>query len=589
MSEKTQNFIEKSILIHGDHYDYSKVEYKKSSVKVLITCKSHGGFLQRPNDHLRKNGCPLCAGNNILKTTEQFIEESILIHGDKYDYSKVEYKGLKKEITIICKNHGEFKQTPGSHLRGSDCFKCAHEKRGNLSRKTTEQFIQEAIEKHGDKYDYSKVNYKTALNKVIIICKNHGEFKQVAISHLRGSGCPLCAGNNILKTKEQFINDAISIHGDKYDYSQVNYINTNTKVNIVCKKHSYEFEQMPSSHLQNQGCPKCGNRYSPTTNEFIKNAMKIHGDKYDYSKVNYIGNKKKIIIICKQHGEFLQKPNGHLCGMGCFKCAHEKIGNLFRKTQEEFIKEVILKHGDKYNYSKVNYNTTNDKIIIICNIHGEFEQTPNSHLHGQGCFMCGRISCGDKLIKSQDEFIKEANIKHDNKYDYSKVNYIGNKKKIIIICKQHGEFLQKPNGHLRGAGCPCCMNKTEGLFYKIMKEIYPSILYQYKQEWCKKTYYLPFDFCIEENKIIIELDGGQHFIQVMNWLPPEEQFKNDKYKEKCANDNGYSIIRLLQIDVFDDKYDWKTELINNIEKIKTDNIIQNIYMCKNNEYGDFIN
>jgi very-short-patch-repair endonuclease len=122
-----------------------------------------------------------------------------------------------------------------------------------------------------------------------------------------------------------------------------------------------------------------------------------------------------------------------------------------------------------------------------------------------------------------------------------------------------------------------------------MIKIYPDIIHQFKVDWCKKKKHLPFDFCIEENQIIIELDGGQHFIQVMNWSSPEEQFKNDKYKEKCANDNGYSIIRLLQIDVFNDKYDWKTELINNIEKIKTDNIIQNIYMCKNNEYKNFIN
>ena len=100
---------------------------------------------------------------------------------------------------------------------------------------------------------------------------------------------------------------------------------------------------------------------------------------------------------------------------------------------------------------------------------------------------------------------------------------------------------------------------------------------------------MAYDYCIEEYKIIIELDGKQHFEQVSNWSSPEEQFENDKYKEKCANDNGYSIIRLLQEDVFNDKYDWKTELINNIEKIKTDNIIQNIYMCKNNEYGNFIN
>ena len=123
--------------------------------------------------------------------------------------------------------------------------------------------------------------------------------------------------------------------------------------------------------------------------------------------------------------------------------------------------------------------------------------------------------------------------------------------------------------------------------YDKLKPIYQSIIRDFKQDWCKKINHLPFDFCIEELKIILELDGRQHFEQVMNWKTPEEQYENDKYKEKCANDKCYSIIRLLQEDVFNDKYDWKTELINNIEKIKTDNIIQNIYMCKNNEYQYF--
>ncbi len=590
MSDKTKLFIEKAKLIHGNKYDYSNVEYIKSSLKITIICKNHGEFLQRPNDHLRKNGCPLCAGNNILKTTEEFIKDAIAKHGNKYDYSNVDYKGLKKNIFIICNIHGKFEQTPGSHLRGSGCLKCASEKIGNLTRKTTQQYIKEAIEKHGDKYDYSKVNYTTALNKVTIICKEHGDFNQVAISHLTRSGCPLCAGNNILKTTDQFINDAISIHGDKYDYSKINYINTNTKVNIICKKHSYEFEQTPCCHLQGQGCPKCGNKYSPTTNEFIENAIKIHGDKYDYSKVNYLKNKSKIIIICKQHGEFKQKPNSHLSGMGCFKCGRELCVEKLKKSQEEFIKESIAKHGTKYDYSNVEYNTINDKIIIICNIHGEFKQTPYSHLQGQGCFTCGRISCGKKLIKSQENFIENAIKIHGDKYNYSKVNYKGNKSKIIIICKQHGEFDQKPNGHLRGNGCPRCMNKTEGIMYNYLINNYDNIIYQYNVDWCKNNQtakYLPFDFCIEDKKIIIELDGDQHFKQIMNWKSPEQQLENDKYKQKCANENGYSIIRLLQADVFDDKYDWKTELINNIKKIKTDNIVQNIYMCKYNEYEKF--
>lgn len=133
-----------------------------------------------------------------------------------------------------------------------------------------------------------------------------------------------------------------------------------------------------------------------------------------------------------------------------------------------------------------------------------------------------------------------------------------------------------------------CKNKTEALLYNIIKEKFPTIILQFKQDWCKKIFYLPFDFCIPEYKIIIELDGPQHFRQISNWSSPEEQFDNDKYKEKCANDNGYLIIRILQEDVLNDIYNWEGELYDSIEKIKN-GYNKNIYLCKNKEYSNFIN
>ena len=117
--------------------------------------------------------------------------------------------------------------------------------------------------------------------------------------------------------------------------------------------------------------------------------------------------------------------------------------------------------------------------------------------------------------------------------------------------------------------------------------IYTNIIHKYKVDWCKNISYLPFDFVLKLLKIIIELDGPQHFIQIMNWKSPEETRKGDIYKMECANENGYSIIRILQKDVYYNKYDWLSELINNIEKIIQEKIVQNIYMCKNDEYKDF--
>lgn len=150
------------------------------------------------------------------------------------------------------------------------------------------------------------------------------------------------------------------------------------------------------------------------------------------------------------------------------------------------------------------------------------------------------------------------------------------------------------NSHLsdvtKGIWCSFCVNKTELILFDKLKGSYITLERQYRVEWCKNTKsnrYLPFDFVIEERKIIIELDGKQHFEQIGKWLSPEETRKNDLYKMNCANKNGYSIIRILQKDVYYNKYDWLNELTNNIENITNDNRVQNIYMCKNNEYKIF--
>ena len=141
-----------------------------------------------------------------------------------------------------------------------------------------------------------------------------------------------------------------------------------------------------------------------------------------------------------------------------------------------------------------------------------------------------------------------------------------------------------------GIWCPFCVNKTEQILFDKLKEKYDTLERQFRIEWCKNAKsnrYFPFDFVIEEKKIIIELDGKQHFEQIGNWQSPEETRINDLYKMKCATENGFSLIRILQKDVYYNKYDWLNELINNIEKITNENSVQNIYMCKNNEYKDF--
>ena len=253
-------------------------------------------------------------------TKEEFVKQAREKHGDKYDYSKVEYKNCKERVCIICKEkgHGEFYQTPGDHLNGSGCPKCKKITLGNRFRKTLKEFIRDAREVHGDRYNYSKVDYKNGSAEVCIICPEHGEFYRIANHHLISSGgCPSCSPR--ISTALRFIETSKKIHRDKYDYSKVEYKGANDKVCIVCPHHG-EFFQRAADHIKGSGCAKCSGRIKSTTKSFVEKAKEIHGDRYNYSKVDYKNSTTPVEIFCKVHGYFSQTPKLHLRGSGCQKC-----------------------------------------------------------------------------------------------------------------------------------------------------------------------------------------------------------------------------------------------------------------------------
>jgi hypothetical protein len=185
---------------------------------------------------------------------------------------------------------------------------------------TTQEFVEKAVAKYGDRYDYSLVDYKNNHTKVIIECHDHGPFDQIPASHLRGNGCPQCGGG-VKSSVEEFIEKAKIVHSDFYDYSQVVYKKSNIKVIIGCFEHG-SFEQIPGNHLHGQGCPYCGGGVKSSTHKFIDRVKVVHGGLYDYSRVDYKGNKTKVTIGCPEHGLFEQTPSDHLCGNGCPRCTH---------------------------------------------------------------------------------------------------------------------------------------------------------------------------------------------------------------------------------------------------------------------------
>lgn len=187
--------------------------------------------------------------------TEVILERFKKVHGDRYDYSLVEYKGSSAKVKIICKTHGVFEQTPTCHTRPRGCPECAKESRRNHFAKTKEEFIRDSIKKHGNLYDYSLIDYFNSHTKVTIICPSHGQFEQSPTSHMQGSGCPKCAGKN--RSIEDFIRESNSVHGYKYDYSRSVLNGFSNETTIICRKHG-EFRQTPTYHLSGRGCYFCG-------------------------------------------------------------------------------------------------------------------------------------------------------------------------------------------------------------------------------------------------------------------------------------------------------------------------------------------
>jgi hypothetical protein len=249
-------------------------------------------------------------------------------------------------------------------------------------------------------------------------------------------------------TTEEFIKRAIEIHNKKFDYSFVEYKSRNKKVLIKCNTCLNDFEQTPNNHItNNQGCPWCINKRL-NTKSFIDICKKKYGDKFDYTYTKYINSRIPIKIKCNTCFLFTYPtPSEHLHKASCSNCFNGKL------TKENFLFRAKRKYGDKYDYSLVNFIDGTTKIKIKCNsCNSILNFTPREHLSKQGCQKCA----SNKRKLTTKEFIQKSDIIHGNVYSYSKVSYKKSSVGVIITCLKHGYFIQTPNNHLDGHGCPKC-------------------------------------------------------------------------------------------------------------------------------------
>lgn len=251
---------------------------------------------------------------------------------------------------------------------------------------TKEKFLEKAFEVHGDRYSYEKTKYVHSKTKVIITCSIHGDFEQTPCIHMQGGGCRLCRNadfsnkysgpkRNSYKSAlsqfelvQAFITKAKSIHGNEYDYSNVEYSNSTTPVQIICPIHG-EFSQLPISHYKGSKCPKCGSSHELkyTTKEFIEIAHKVHIEKYTYNKFEYLGTREYSTITCPIHGDFQQLPEVHLLGSGCPECACYG----FKRNLPATLYYLAINDGEAYKIGvtntslKIRFGSDMNKIKVI--------------------------------------------------------------------------------------------------------------------------------------------------------------------------------------------------------------------------------
>ena len=412
----TEEFIEKAIIVHDNTYNYSLVNYTNTDTKIEIICNKCGNiFWIKPNKHLsRKQGCPVCkkipTEEIILIKTKEFIKKVILIHGDKFDYSLARYINNRIKIKIICNKCGNiFEQNPDNHInKKSGCPKCS----GNI-KLTIEEFIRIAQSVHIDEfglpiYNYSLVVYINNHTNIKIICPVHGIFEQTPLTHInQRSGCAKC--NTWYKSNTlEFIEKAVKIHGENYDYSLVNYVNAITPIKLICNNCKNIIEITPHQHLHKENGCICNSNKFYTTEKFIKKSMLIYNDEnnnpiFDYSLIKYKHYKSKLKFICFTHGTFEQTPATHLRGGGCPHCSNEKKNvsetKLFNVLKKEFVNYSIIQ-GHK--------NTWLGKQHL--DIYFEDYNIAIEH-HGQQHFKCIEMFGGEDKFKHMQKLDKEKNKK----------------------------------------------------------------------------------------------------------------------------------------------------------------------------------
>lgn len=467
----------------------------------------------------------------IKTTTAEWAKRAVEVHGERYDYSSAVYLGSAKPISITCLVHGIFTQRASKHIDGQGCKFCNID----FQRKGIEKFIEDAEKKHGKFYDYSKVKFNNIHDLVSIICPLHGEFKQKAIKHQSGQGCKNC-NIGIVWNLDAFIKQAIEVHGEKYNYDNSKYLNTITKLEIFCNNCKKSFTQSPGSHLYGSGCPYCAGHMKLSDDAFKELLFEAHnGEIIAIDEYVNIDTKITVKHLC---GNVWKSTPNHLLNrnQGCRVCYIDSI----RMSDIDFKQKLENRHNgeiialEKYSQSKIKIKVKH----LNCGKIWEVEP--------RVVMRCGCHDCAGR--KSNEEFLRELKIVHNNEITALEP-YITTRNKILVKHICGNEWYAAPS-YLIGkeTGCPwCATSKGNRYVADLLSSKNISFVREARFDSCKFKNTLPFDFYLPNLMALIEYDGEQHFKSVEFWggeLGLQDRILKDNIKNKWAKDNGFKLFRI---------------------------------------------
>ncbi len=294
------------------------------------------------------------------------------------------------------------------------------------------------------------------------------------------------------------------------------------------------------------------NKYKTT--KFINKAVSVHGNIYNYSMVDYIRSSQKVTIRCPAHGDFKQIPNSHLSGHGCPSCGSElvNISNKNKRSHRKtFVSRSIKVHGNRYGYCNVKYVNSYTRVEILCNKHGSFYPTPTAHISGSGCRKCANEGKSHP-IATTEEYIKLVTSVHGEVYLYENTRYSRWRNSVSIVCRIHGEFTQRADHHASGSGCKRCrVSKGEDAIAKVLIKMAYCFVQEKRFDSCRSLRPLPFDFYIQSENLLIEYNGEQHY-ESIPYFGGENTLKSiqnrDIIKHEWAKANGYTLLIIKYTD-----------------------------------------